>query len=185
MTKTPTYRQLYVIIVSMKLSEEQLGELRAAITPGTYDRSVSARAQIVLWYHEGRRKLTSQRCLARRGRPLTSGLTGMRYMGSAGSPARRLLAGPGRFPNASGGGCWRLPGRRRQRSLGFRTGRRGRWPITSGRPRVSGFPAVGLAAMAGQQASAVAAGHIQDQQRPGLRGEGPRRHQSLSESAGG
>ena len=57
MTKTPTYRQLYVIIVSMKLSEEQLGELRAAITPGTYDRSVSARAQIVLWYHEGRRKV--------------------------------------------------------------------------------------------------------------------------------
>ena len=41
----------------MGLSEEQLSELRAAIKPGTYDGSVSARAQIVLWYHEGRQKV--------------------------------------------------------------------------------------------------------------------------------
>jgi transposase len=40
----------------MSLSEEQFGELRAAVGPGTYDGSVSARAQIVLWHHEGRRK---------------------------------------------------------------------------------------------------------------------------------
>lgn len=44
-------------MVSMGLSEEQLSELRAAIKPGTYDGSVSARAQIVLWYHEGRQKV--------------------------------------------------------------------------------------------------------------------------------
>jgi transposase len=43
-------------MVSMSLSEEQLGELRAAIKPGNYDGSVSARAQIVLWHHEGHRK---------------------------------------------------------------------------------------------------------------------------------
>ncbi len=41
----------------MRISEEQLSELRAAIRPGTYDGSVSARAQIVLWYHEGHRKV--------------------------------------------------------------------------------------------------------------------------------
>jgi len=41
----------------MRLSEEQLSELRAAIKPGTYDGSVSARAQIVLWYYENHRKV--------------------------------------------------------------------------------------------------------------------------------
>jgi transposase len=40
----------------MKLLEEQLLELRAAVKPDTYDGSVSARAQLVLWYYEGRRK---------------------------------------------------------------------------------------------------------------------------------
>jgi transposase len=40
----------------MELTEEQLAELRAAVKPDTYDGSVQARAQIVLWYHEGRRK---------------------------------------------------------------------------------------------------------------------------------
>lgn len=44
-------------MVGMRLSEEQLGELRAALGPGAYDGSVSARAQIVLWYHEGYRKV--------------------------------------------------------------------------------------------------------------------------------
>ncbi len=43
-------------MVRMRLSEEQLSELRAILRPGTYDGSVSARAQIVLWHHEGRRK---------------------------------------------------------------------------------------------------------------------------------
>jgi transposase len=43
-------------MASMSLSEEQFCELRAAIKPGTYDGSVSARAQIVLWHHEGYRK---------------------------------------------------------------------------------------------------------------------------------
>jgi transposase len=49
-------RHVHVIIVSMALTEEQLAELRAAVKPDTYDGSVQARAQIVLWYHEGRRK---------------------------------------------------------------------------------------------------------------------------------
>jgi len=40
----------------MKLPEEQLLELRAAVKPDSYDGSVSARAQLVLWYYEGRRK---------------------------------------------------------------------------------------------------------------------------------
>lgn len=40
----------------MELSEERLAELRAALNPDTYDGSVPARAQIVLWYHEGYRK---------------------------------------------------------------------------------------------------------------------------------
>jgi Homeodomain-like domain len=43
-------------MVSMRLPEERLSELRAVIRPGTYDGSVSARAQIVLWHHEGHRK---------------------------------------------------------------------------------------------------------------------------------
>jgi transposase len=41
----------------MRLTEEQLSELRTAIRPGTYDGSVSARAQIVLWYHENHQKV--------------------------------------------------------------------------------------------------------------------------------
>jgi transposase len=40
----------------MNLSDEQLSELRTVIKTGTYDGSVSARAQIVLWHHEDHRK---------------------------------------------------------------------------------------------------------------------------------
>lgn len=40
----------------MELTEDQLDELQAAVGPDTYDGSVRARAQIVLWYHEGYRK---------------------------------------------------------------------------------------------------------------------------------
>jgi transposase len=43
-------------MVNRELTEEQLAELRAVIGPDTYDRSFSARAQIVLWFHEGYRK---------------------------------------------------------------------------------------------------------------------------------
>lgn len=43
-------------MAGMRLSEDQVSELRAAVGPGTYDGSVSARAQIVLWHHEGHRK---------------------------------------------------------------------------------------------------------------------------------
>ena len=42
--------------MSMELSEGQLSELQAAVKPDAYDGSVSARAQIVLWYYEGQRK---------------------------------------------------------------------------------------------------------------------------------
>src|SRR6266702_150347 len=41
----------------MKISEGQLSELRAAIRSRAYDGSISARAQIVLWHHEGHRKV--------------------------------------------------------------------------------------------------------------------------------
>src|SRR6266704_1992395 len=41
----------------MRVSEGQLSELRAAIRSGAYDGSISARAQIVLWHHEGHRKV--------------------------------------------------------------------------------------------------------------------------------
>jgi transposase len=40
----------------MGLMEEQLAELRAAVGPDVYDGCVQARAQIVLWYHQGYRK---------------------------------------------------------------------------------------------------------------------------------
>ena len=43
-------------MAGIELSEEQLAEFGAAVKPDTYDRSVAARAQIVLWYHEGHRK---------------------------------------------------------------------------------------------------------------------------------
>jgi transposase len=44
-------------MAGMELSERQLAELRAILKPDAYDGSVSARAQIVLWYHEGHRKI--------------------------------------------------------------------------------------------------------------------------------
>jgi len=40
----------------MDLSEQQRAELRGVLKSGGYDRSVAARAQIVLWYHDGHRK---------------------------------------------------------------------------------------------------------------------------------
>ncbi|MCA1603376.1 MAG: helix-turn-helix domain-containing protein [Actinobacteria bacterium] len=41
----------------MKLSEEDRAELRTVLKPGGYDRSVAARAQIVLWWDEEYRKV--------------------------------------------------------------------------------------------------------------------------------
>jgi transposase len=43
-------------MMGIELTEVQLAELRAAVRPDIYDRSVSARAQIILWYHQGYRK---------------------------------------------------------------------------------------------------------------------------------
>lgn len=43
--------------MGMNLSEGQLAELRTVLKPDAYDGSVSARAQIVLWDHEGYRKV--------------------------------------------------------------------------------------------------------------------------------
>ena len=40
----------------MELSAEDRAELQAAVGSGSYDGSVSARAQMVLWYDEGYRK---------------------------------------------------------------------------------------------------------------------------------
>jgi transposase len=44
------------MMLAMALSERQLVELRAALRSDTYDGSIAARAQIVLWYHEGYQK---------------------------------------------------------------------------------------------------------------------------------
>src|ERR1700676_2416864 len=45
------------IIVNMSLSEQQRTELRRVLRSDKYDGSVAARAQIVLWYHEGHQKM--------------------------------------------------------------------------------------------------------------------------------
>ena len=47
---------LYGMISAMDLSAQQLAELRAVLRSDTYDGSIAARAQIVLWYHEGYQK---------------------------------------------------------------------------------------------------------------------------------
>jgi transposase len=44
------------MIMGMDISEWQLAGLRAVLKPDTYDGSVSARAQIVIWHHGGYRK---------------------------------------------------------------------------------------------------------------------------------
>lgn len=44
------------MMFSMKLSEQDRAELLAVLKSDVYDGSVSSRAQIVLWYGEGRRK---------------------------------------------------------------------------------------------------------------------------------
>lgn len=41
----------------MALSEQDRTELQAAVGSGSYDGSVSSRAQMVLWYDEGYRKV--------------------------------------------------------------------------------------------------------------------------------
>lgn len=51
-----SWQHAHAIIVCVELTEEQLAGLRAVIKPDAYDGSVPARAQIVLWYHEGHRK---------------------------------------------------------------------------------------------------------------------------------
>ncbi|MGH3869497.1 MAG: helix-turn-helix domain-containing protein [Pseudonocardiaceae bacterium] len=78
----------------MKLSEQERAKLQAAVGSGSYDGSVSARAQMVLWYDEGYRKVeivamsgasrpTVDRWLARYER---SGLEGLVSMTSPGGP---------------------------------------------------------------------------------------------------
>ena len=41
----------------MELSKQDRAELQAAVGSGLYDGSVSSRAQMVLWYAEGYRKV--------------------------------------------------------------------------------------------------------------------------------
>ena len=43
----------------MELSEQDRAELLAVLKSAGYDGSVSSRAQIVLWYGEGRRKIAT------------------------------------------------------------------------------------------------------------------------------
>ena len=78
----------------MKLSEQERAKLQAAVGSGSYDGSVSARAQMVLWYDEGYRKVeivtmsgasrpTVDKWLARYER---FGLEGLVSMTSPGGP---------------------------------------------------------------------------------------------------
>ena len=60
-TSVDKYVQLYIEGVAwdhltMSLSEQDRAELQAVLRSEGYDGSVSSRAQIVLWYDEGRRK---------------------------------------------------------------------------------------------------------------------------------
>src|SRR5262249_25561025 len=47
----------------MGLSEGERAELQAALRSDQYDGSISSRAQIVLWWDEGRRKIDIARAL--------------------------------------------------------------------------------------------------------------------------
>ena len=134
----------YAIMVHMDLQEEQLGELRAAVRQNVYDRSVPARAQIVLWYHEGCRKTEIVK-MSGASRPTIDmwidryaeyGLDGLTTQTSPGGtrtiPDRirgRVLALTRQTPPA---GAW---------DFALDGGRR--WPIISGRPKVSRFPSRG------------------------------------------
>jgi transposase len=83
----------------MGLTEEQLAELREAVKPDTYDGSVQARAQIVLWYHEGHRK-TEIAKLSGASRP-TIDLWLRRYeeYGLGGLSSRSSPGGPRTIPD--------------------------------------------------------------------------------------
>lgn len=79
-------------------------ELRAAVKPNAYDGSVQARAQIVLWYHEGHRK-TEIAKMSGASRP-TIDLWLRRYeeYGLGGLASRSSPGGPRTIPD-------RIPGR--------------------------------------------------------------------------
>jgi transposase len=83
----------------MGLTEEQLAELRVAVKPDTYDRSASARAQIVLWYYQGYRK-TEIAKMSGASRP-TIDLWLDRYAkyGISGLVSRRLPGGKRTIPD--------------------------------------------------------------------------------------
>src|SRR3981081_2325169 len=86
--------------LSMALSAQDRTELQAVVGSGSYDGSVSSRAQMVLWYDEGYRKVeiatmsgasrpTVDKWLARYERFGLEGLAGMSSPGGPGEGADR------------------------------------------------------------------------------------------------
>src|SRR6266581_448686 len=127
----------------MKISEGQLSELRAAIRSRAYDGSVSANyRQVDRPVRDIWDRRSCQRDVSWRAQDDSRPHPG---------------AGAGADPADTAGRAWNITlergedGRLRQED-------RGRL----------GFSAMGFAALAGERPPAVAAGHIQDQQRPAV-----------------
>jgi transposase len=83
----------------MKLSEEDRAELQAAVRSDGYDGSVSSRAQIVLWYCDGRRKSEIARALGTSRPTVDKWIDRYERQGMAGLVSRTSPGGPRQIPD--------------------------------------------------------------------------------------
>ena len=85
-------------MVNMRLSDEQLSELRIAIKAGIYDGSVSARAQIVLWHCEGHQKIDIAEMSGASRPTIDKWITRYEIYGLGGLTSRTSPGGPRTIP---------------------------------------------------------------------------------------
>jgi transposase len=147
---------------SMGLSAQNRAELHAAVGSGSYDGSVSSRAQIVLWHDEGYWKADIA-AMSGASRPtVDKWLARYERFGLEGLVSMKSPGGPRQIPDEVRAKVLALTRTTPPSALGI-----SHWSSTEMARYIKKTEGVcvadvGVAALAGEQLEAVAAGNVQD-----------------------
>ncbi|MCA1676101.1 MAG: helix-turn-helix domain-containing protein [Actinobacteria bacterium] len=147
----------------MGLSAQDRVELQAAVGSGSYDGSVSSRAQIVLWYDEGYRK-TEIAAMSGASRPtVDKWLARYERFGLEGLVSMNSPGGPRQIPDQVRAKVLALTRTTPPSALGIsHLVLYGDGPVYQEDRGCVCVADVGVAAVAGERLEAVAAGDVQD-----------------------
>ena len=120
----------------MALSEQDRTELHAVVGSGSYDRSVSSRAQMVLWYDEGYRKKEIAEMSGASRPTVDKWLARYEEFGLDGLVSMTSPGGPRQVPDRIRAKGLALTRVTPPSALGSRIGPRRRWLGISRKPRV-------------------------------------------------